>query len=542
MVKYLNTRNANTAKHSKLAKSKTKLQKGGSAAAAVAPIPAAEDIISISKDDLLAALSAYADIKTLISNTFTVADTFTYKSTSTELKTSDPFLTTVKPEDGEYNLDNLHEWYLTKNPGFLPISEVKNLYIPEFAFITAVIVKDLVILLQTCKFPQKHKNNTNAQTNININKVGKSYGVYARNTIKLNQKKLNSKNKRNNFTHKLITNIASLLRFIDKFIKEGYIYLEFLEILKSYILIFSLGKNVKHDNDNPEYDQVLKHIDYLKNQPYILYPSTEQLDYNKVIYTMQAPFINFRLPNVRPKIHGVYFNILFELEHDIFFHGKYTHKLIPNTTLLIAKLDEYYTLQLILHLKEFYKIKLDIDYYSQSPIIPNTISRDIYKEIFKDSNFIIKELKEEILQYYKKQLDPEFKIKNPNSNPNIDTKDIIYIFTVFMFLILHENGGLQNLFDLKNAFYTLIDDLNLMDVDLVEQIFTLTSTKKIMKRVYDELKEKENELQTKNNQLKNIVSITLLNYILSDDCFIKAILEKIQARFDEEHIEKETQN
>uniref|UniRef100_A0A6C0HLG4 Uncharacterized protein n=1 Tax=viral metagenome TaxID=1070528 RepID=A0A6C0HLG4_9ZZZZ len=512
MVKYLNTRNANTAKHSKLAKSKTKLQKGGSAAAAAA---AAKDIISISKNDLLDALSEYNNIEKLITYTFeySTVDKFSYKSTSTALDTSDPFLSIVPadPEFPEYNLDNLYEWYLTKNPGFLPISELENLQIPEFAFITAVMVKDLVILLQTCRFPKKHKNNTNEK--FARNRIGRNSMKYFENTYKLNQKILNPRNEKNNFTQNLIRNIAELLHFIDNFIKEGYIYLDFLEILKSYILIFSSGKNVKQDE--PEYDQILKHIDYLKNQPYILYPSTEQLDYNKIIFTMKAPFINFRLPNVRPYIHGKFHNILSELEHDIFFHSRITHGLIINLDLItISK-----RLTLYKDLKKLYNIE---NPESEAPIIPEQIDREIYKNIFKKSNFIIHNCLKDIITSYRKPA-----TINSKDLDSIKKNNILYIFTILTFYILHEYFhrreiyGLYALFNLHTAFNDFRDTITKTNID-EELLYSHMPTKLIAQYVYNfmqGIKDLKTELPKlkEGKVINNIVGQALLRYLFNFD-------------------------
>jgi hypothetical protein len=51
-------------------------------------------------------------------------------------------------------------WYITKNPNFVAVNTLE-IQVPEFRHITAMIVKDLLILKKTKSFPSKNEKNTN---------------------------------------------------------------------------------------------------------------------------------------------------------------------------------------------------------------------------------------------------------------------------------------------------------------------------------------------------------------------------------------------
>lgn len=228
---------------------------------------------------------------------------FSYDNSTSALGATDPFFSIEKPTEGNYNLDNLYDWYLTKNPEFKPVESL-DIKVPEFKFITAVMAKDLLILQMTEKYPKKHKNNTKSSNhNKNIPCKAHSIDLY---------KKIEKD------TSKSIT----ILNLINKFI-ETYKYLEFLEILKHYLTLFTIGE--LYSEATKDICEDITIIDKLMKKPYIIYPTTLQLSYNKVIYTTQAPIINFRLSNNRKKIHNSFDSPMFELAHDIGFHAKQTH-------------------------------------------------------------------------------------------------------------------------------------------------------------------------------------------------------------------------
>lgn len=240
-------------------------------------------------------------------------DKFSYDNSQKALGATDPFFSIEKPTEGKYNLDNLYDWYLTKNPEFKPVNtEGLNIQVPEFNFITAVMAKDLLILQHTKRYPQKHKNNTRSSEEYTKESDRKEYAC------QIHSMDLFKKEEDNNFKS------MSVLTLINDFINTGYLYLKFLVILRHYLSLFTTGELY-----SLEISQIcigFTEIDKLMDTPYIIYPTTLQLSYAKVIYTAQAPVINFRLSNNRKKIHDSFDSPLFELDHDVGFHSKKTHK------------------------------------------------------------------------------------------------------------------------------------------------------------------------------------------------------------------------
>uniref|UniRef100_A0A6C0HMJ4 Uncharacterized protein n=1 Tax=viral metagenome TaxID=1070528 RepID=A0A6C0HMJ4_9ZZZZ len=505
----------------------TKLQKGGSAAAAAAT---ATDTIKITKDELLDVLFNYANIRKLIVETFKDAHEFNYNSTS---NASDPFLSSKKPAEGHYNLDNLHEWYLTKNPNFLPISEA-NIHMPELAFITAIIVKDLVVLFKTCRFPKKHINN-NGTLEKNLKNAPKQTINRFVDRYKVANKKLN-----NSCKSKLNTEILKLLNFINTFIEE-YKYLEFLIILKQYLLFFYQG-TTEDQADGSTY--ILTNLDILVNtQPFIFYPSVEQINFTKVIYTMQAPFINFRLPNVRKLIHNAFSNILFDLEHDILFHGLLTHGLIPTPILYhhipLTKIDGI--LSLIYKYSGLCTI-IDNDFRTEHPqevTQINTIMQKIHLQIFKNTNKIINDLKP-LINYTKLDIPTDrYDLQNANANSNYSKHQncVKYLCTVFIFDILHEydahtiyNGlyCINNIIEILRKYYIYHLEYHVTDIDL---FYKFKPTKKVTQYLFNyitkihldtELPDTYIHFRSHNTTIGKII----LNYIFEQD-YMQKMFSKI---------------
>jgi len=117
----------------------------------------------IPKAELLSILQGDSPINALISEQLPNPQygKFSYNNSQKALGASDPFFSIEKPTEGHFNLDNLYDWYLTKNPEFKPVNtEGLNIQVPEFKFLIAVMAKDLLILHMTKRYPQKHKNNT----------------------------------------------------------------------------------------------------------------------------------------------------------------------------------------------------------------------------------------------------------------------------------------------------------------------------------------------------------------------------------------------
>lgn len=116
----------------------------------------------ITKDALFIAVDEYPNILALFKIVFgDLKDDFkfTYDNSKKALgDKEDSFFKITEPKAGEYNLDNIAEWYESKNPEYKSVSEVA-FNVPEFNFILAVMLKDLV-LLSTTTYPIRDLKNT----------------------------------------------------------------------------------------------------------------------------------------------------------------------------------------------------------------------------------------------------------------------------------------------------------------------------------------------------------------------------------------------
>lgn len=272
-------------------------------------------MVSIPKEELLNSISEdLTSIKTLIKDQLhnPKDGKFSYNNSSDALGASDPFFTIEKPSEGAYNLDNLYDWYLSKNPNFLPVNtEGLNIQVPEFAFLIAIMAKDLLILKKTRQYPQKDLKNTSTSNKYTTDYERTYFKCDIDSMVLHQQKELD--NSKSDF----------VLNLINTFITTGYSYLAFLEILKHYLSIFNIGE--LYFENTQKICKDIKIIDKLIKKPYIIFPTTIQLSYAKVIYTMQAPLINFRLSNNRKLIHDTFESPIIELSHDIDFHSRKTH-------------------------------------------------------------------------------------------------------------------------------------------------------------------------------------------------------------------------
>ena len=176
-----------------------------------------------------------------------------------------------------YDLNNLNNWYNA------PINKDKsNIYyfnVPQLKFITAIMVKNLFVLLKTKIYPLfQTKNDLNP-------KFPKIYALNLDNIIK-------EKNSLPKYPEeKLEDIIQSLLIKINTFIEKNYIYSIFIDILIEYIRIFTLG------DTTGAVASCLTNISKNLKKSYILsYPSVRELTYAETIFTMQAPFNTFILP------------------------------------------------------------------------------------------------------------------------------------------------------------------------------------------------------------------------------------------------------
>ncbi len=117
--------------------------------------------------------------------------------------------------------------------------------------------------------------------------------------------------------------LIDFLNEIEQLIVDGYEYITFIRLMYKYIQLFSYG--FKYNELDCEDYSYRDFINTANESPFIIYPSLVQVDYNKVIYFMQAPVLNFRLTNARLKIHNIFQPPSYELLHDVRGHGSLTH-------------------------------------------------------------------------------------------------------------------------------------------------------------------------------------------------------------------------
>lgn len=206
--------------------------------------------------------------------------------------------------------ENPYAFYISKNPNFIPVNSMEpKMTVPEFQFIIAKIIKDLLVSLFFNKMPQLSSNNENA--------MSIDYQFIA---LDLNHPK---DAKDAEIVGKIKETIFSILIKIAKNISEGFIYIDFIDYLCDYINLYS-GIYFYFKRDCFQYIEDFKQI---LNTPFIILPTFVQIDYKKVLNLIRAPLLNFRLSNSRKKTHNKFTPNCFELFHDILFHCDKTHNL-----------------------------------------------------------------------------------------------------------------------------------------------------------------------------------------------------------------------
>ena len=167
-------------------------------------------------------------------------------------------------------LKNLYDWYISKNPDFLPM-HIVNPQMPEYEVLIAGILKDFYLVLE---------------------KISNNYSS--------------------------LNNIKDILKMIEKVINEGYIYTDSIKCIYKYLILFNnmLNSTLVINKYNKDCEILLDFIE----SPYIFYPSFHQIDIYKVNLTIAAPFLNFLLSNKIHQSHGSNVSCCYELFHDIDFH------------------------------------------------------------------------------------------------------------------------------------------------------------------------------------------------------------------------------
>lgn len=393
-------------------------------------------------------------------------------------KLSDPFLSIKPPEVGKYNLDNILEWYNSKNPDYAIISSVndnKGPEMPEFANLIACLSKDILLLMQTRKFPSKKDDNKSENSSGIFDIISDTYKPNPLKHIADKCYQYSFNLEKYNLTDSNISTLREFMSKINKLIIDGYTYNDFIYIMYNYLMIFSFG--FLEEKDYEECAKAYEIEDFIERAlklRYIIYPTLKQLDYNMIIYFMQAPVINFRLSNKRNPIHSTYEAPIYELFHDVRIHGDVTHgykKENTNTTYQ-RKLKSAQNLQ---HLG----IVAD----------PRKIHD---KTIFTNAASVISKLKP-FLKYTRP-------IDGATNNFSTDIDKRNFTISFILFEVLHEKGKFSQLEDIKNLleilsnykgkFYLYVyDDFKSYEKAAINFVLNLDSQSEITKDTINKLLE-----------------------------------------------------
>jgi hypothetical protein len=252
--------------------------------------------------------------------------------------------------------------------------------------------------------------------------------------------------------------------------------LKFLEILRHYLLLFSIGKLYnKSENRATNTAKICPNIEIINEiitTPYIIYPTIVQISYAKVIYTTQAPVINFRLANNRKTIHNFFDDPTYELFHDVMVHGQFTHRW---------------------------------HHITQTFTNPSIYLKNEYPKI----NSIIQTLK----QY----------ISNTNGNTPDNYNNQLLTFVIFN--IVHEYNDILGLYNLIGSIKNILERKK--DKKYYELFLEDTSLQDAVIYAYSQKKSSPNSTLTKEQLLKEIKPDQTLNNYL-----INYVLEKFNSLFE----------
>jgi len=338
----------------------------------------------------------------------------------------------MKPTpDFEVIFEDPLEWYQRKNPEFkilkrpteeeiprLPFNYTPDMYIgdenqvkvPEYRFLVAQMIKDLLLILYFGKMPPLRKNNTLDKKSIQlaqlnfINKTEES-------KIELFKKE-----------------ISNILTEIDQNIAKGFKYVEFIYCISNYLNLFS---SIDFNSKNPDENECVYNIIFFKKlllTPFIIFPTIIQINFKKTINLICAPLLNFRLSNSRKKIHKFYNNPCSEILHDIQVHCAKTHGIYSFIGKVFTNKEEYIKSQINRPTLE--RMTLEI--------INLKKTYDMYNDFFE-------------------------KIKNLFNYEN--EKEQKYINTIFLFFIFHETHGIYII-----SFEDLIDHLKKDKIKILTSI------------------------------------------------------------------------
>jgi hypothetical protein len=360
----------------------------------------------------------------------------------------------IKPTpDFEIIFEDPLKWYKSKNPEFkilkkpteeeipiLPFNYNPNMYIGdenqvrvhEYKFLVAQMIKDLLLALYLGSMPKLHKNNISSIP-------GKIITNHA------NGKKLANMVLNNNTREsiKIKQEILKILIKIEQNIskekdEDNYNYVQFIDYMCDCINIFS---SIDFDSTSSKCFVRIMTLKKILFTPFIIFPTLIQVNFKKTLDLIRAPLLNLRLSNNRKKVHETFTNSCFEIGHDILFHCNLTHNI--GFFIYESKREE-------------------IEY-----IYTNNILLQLYERI---NNYLLK-----IQSLY------NYKIKNE-----------IYIYSIFLFYLLHEYFGVKIIINDDLLEYVKKDKENILKKIREEYgsgINTVTiegtNTKKQLTDIYD---------------------------------------------------------
>jgi hypothetical protein len=248
----------------------------------------------------------------------------------------DPFMSINEPSKGSFNLLNIEDWYAKLNPNYLSLGKFKEtLVVDELITLFKSTVKDLLIVLcgsldeseQTYLFPHNDDEPTFIYNNIIT--IDNDYLSYELQTLKrklfIDVVKGQTK-PITNFINilKLKKNAESLLQRANKILKGVFKYFEVMEYLMDYLNFFTTGSFTEK-----YYCTTIKKyiLELIATTPYIIYPTTVMPIYYKWLYITKVPVLNMLFTNGRHLSHNAFMPACYQIDHDIRYHGVYTHKL-----------------------------------------------------------------------------------------------------------------------------------------------------------------------------------------------------------------------
>ncbi len=287
------------------------------------------------------------------------------------------------------------DWYKKKNPTFGPVQD--TLTVPEYEPLVVGMCKDLLILYFTLTLIGYDYEGLN-KTVGNNNDLRKS--------ILIDEKKKSQ--------------ILEIIMNIDRLISEGYSYVFFIkECMIPYILLFSNKsirsmKSLKEEFSRYETEKsdrditgLLYYTAGLLDSPFIILPTFYQINYIKVLNSVSAPVINFRITNTKVSVHNHIDFPIYEITHDLVGHADTMHDIqsIIDKILKHGKNAIDYTYLNAKYNNMYKLLSLLSNYYNYKDDSPS----------FKDEGFVINDT-------------AEFSDKEK------------YLFACLLFFIFHENG------------------------------------------------------------------------------------------------------